>query len=72
MLNLTRKLMGDGTGIAGAQDYVPRSSGEDTWTCATCGKEVSWEKSSAKAWVDKGLQQECKECYNESIETNIQ
>ncbi len=70
--------MGDGTGIAGAQDYVPRSSGgdtrssgEDTWTCATCGKEVSWGIASAKAWVDKGLQQECKECYNESIETNI-
>ena len=72
MLNLTRKLMGDGTGIAGAQDYVPRSSGEDTWPCATCGKEVSWGIASAKAWVDKGLQQECKECYNESIETNIQ
>ena len=50
--------MGDGTGIAGAQDYVPRSSGEDTWTCATCEKEVSWEKSSARAWIDKGLQQE--------------
>ena len=51
------------TGIAGAEDYVPASTGSDTWTCATCGKEIDKEIPSVRAWADKGLKQECKECF---------
>ena len=48
-----------GTGIAGAQDYVPTNEDEGTWTCAICGEKKSWETSSVRAWIDKGLKQEC-------------
>ena len=58
------ELMKTPTGIAGAEDYVPASTGSDTWTCATCGKEIDKEIPSVRAWADKGLKQECKECYN--------
>jgi len=51
-----------GTGIAGAQDYTPVNKDDSTWTCATCGEEISWEVASVRAWIDKGLKQECKEC----------
>ena len=52
-----------GTGIAGAQDYVPTDKGE--WRCATCGKTF-YEEASALAWGSpNGLQQQCKQCYNE-------
>lgn len=51
-----------GTGIAGAQDYVPTNEDEGTWTCAICGEKKSWETSSVRAWIDKGLKQECKKC----------
>ena len=52
-----------GTGIAGAQDYVPTDKGE--WRCATCGKTF-YEEASALAWgSSNGLQQQCKQCYNE-------
>ena len=54
----------EGVGIAGAQDYVPRSSGEDTWTCATCNNEISFEIPSAKAWGGNGkFNQQCRKCY---------
>jgi|TARA_R100000315_G_C5231976_1_gene143003 transposase-like protein len=53
----------NGTGIAGAQDYVPTDKGE--WRCATCGKTF-YEEASALAWGSpNGLQQQCKQCYNE-------
>ena len=52
-----------GTGIAGAQDYVPTDKGE--WRCAMCGKTF-YEEASALAWGSpNGLQQQCKQCYNE-------
>ena len=53
----------NGTGIAGAQDYVPTDKGE--WRCTTCGKTF-YEEASALAWGSpNGLQQQCKQCYNE-------
>jgi len=57
-----------GTGIAGAQDYVPTDSGG--WRCATCG-EVFHEGSSALAWGSpNGLQQQCKQCYKDKKSIN--
>ena len=54
----------EATGIAGAQDYVPRSSGNNTWTCATCNKMIDKDVCSAKAWGGNGkFNQECRECY---------
>ena len=51
-----------GTGIAGAQDYVPKEEG--AWKCATCDKEF-YSQASALAWVSSlGLQQQCKQCYS--------
>ena len=51
-----------GTGIAGAQDYVPVTN-EGEWRCATCNKLFS--EASALAWASSsGLQQQCKQCYS--------
>ena len=50
-----------GTGIAGAQDYVPTTK-EGEWKCATCDKV--FDVASARAWVSSsGLKQQCKRCY---------
>ena len=54
--------LSEGTGIAGAQEYVPDSQQNKGWLCETC-KERFDEGASAKAWIDKGLRQQCKECY---------
>ena len=51
-----------GTGIAGAQDYVPTTK-EGEWKCATCDKV--FDVASARAWVSSsGLKQQCKQCHN--------
>ncbi len=51
-----------GTGIAGAQDYVPTPK-EGEWKGATCDKV--FDVASARAWASSsGLQQQCKRCYN--------
>jgi|TARA_R100000093_G_C1924063_1_gene66580 hypothetical protein len=49
-----------GVGIAGAQDYVPAVT-QEGWICYTCKKRYT--AASAKAWIEKGLQQQCKTCY---------
>jgi len=52
----------NGTGIAGAQDYVPATN-EGEWRCATCNKLLS--EASALAWASSsGLQQQCNSCYS--------
>ena len=53
--------LSEGTGIAGAQEYVLASQQKKGWLCETC-KERFDEAGSAKAWIDKGLRQQCKAC----------
>ena len=55
--------MSEGTGIAGAQDYVPTSTKPNGWVCVGCYKEFT--VASAVVWVDKGLKQKCRACYEQ-------
>ena len=53
--------MSDGTGIAGAQDYVPTKMQSDSWVCVSCQQEFT--VASAVVWAKHGLQQQCNGCH---------
>ena len=53
--------MSDGTGIAGAQDYVPTKTKAYSWVCVSCQQEFT--VASAVVWARNGLQHQCNGCH---------
>ena len=53
--------MSKGTGIAGAQDYVPTKTKAYSWVCVSCQQEFT--VASAVVWARNGLQHRCKDCH---------